>query len=294
MRKRLISLVLILLLISGCKNNSTSDSSTSDNTVFSEITEISTAEQTTEAVTDTDELRLVLEGKYVSILGDSISTYEGVSNSTQNNSTLGVNYGYYSLQTGEIPNQTFTYWGQIIRKYNMELLVNNSSGSNLLTLDTQDPKPGYIRVEELAANMGKLNGTKPDYIFLYMGTNDFLHWVEPGTPDFKNTDINATPKTFAEAYVITIEKAIKLYPDAKILCFTLLPASDGSNRVLNYNKVIKEVAAYYGNRTILVDIFLKSGITSANLGTYTSDGIHPNFKGMSTITEVIENALVTR
>ncbi len=70
------------------------------------------------------------EGKKVSILGDSISTFDGVSNNPEYNSTIGDNHAFYldgSLAWGS-GGMTLhdTWWQQVIDALGMELCVNNS------------------------------------------------------------------------------------------------------------------------------------------------------------------------
>ena len=62
-------------------------------------------------------------GKKVSILGDSISTFEGVSNNTAYNSTIGGNWIYYTDGLHGVSLHD-TWWQQIIDTLDMELCVN--------------------------------------------------------------------------------------------------------------------------------------------------------------------------
>ena len=80
----------------------------------------------------------VLSGKKISILGDSISTYEGVSNNASFNKTIGLNNRYYETGASKaLPTQNLTYWGQLIEKYGMELCVNNSTGGGKVAADVE-------------------------------------------------------------------------------------------------------------------------------------------------------------
>ncbi len=65
-------------------------------------------------------------GKKVSILGDSISTYTGISNNAKYNSTLNKNIGFYPAN--DVTEKEETWWQQVIDALGMELCVNNSSG----------------------------------------------------------------------------------------------------------------------------------------------------------------------
>ena len=243
-----------------------------------------------------------VSGKYVSILGDSISTYQGVSNVGSVNTTIaGYNVWYNGDWQNVMSSPNETYWGKVITKYGMELLVNNSCGGNRMfdAGGTGITVPaGYMRAENLAANTGALNGTKPDIILMFMGTNDHIAGITLGElSDATYTNVRSgngykTPTSFTEAYIIGLEKACNLYPDAKILCFTLLPSHYNTNwTVWNaYNARIREISQHYSNVT-LVDVAKDSGITTENYRLYTFDGTHPNQAGMHRISIVLEEAL---
>lgn len=236
-----------------------------------------------------------MAGKYISILGDSISTYDGISNGTDiANTTVSGYNAYYKSQM----DASQTFWGQLIAKYGMNMLVNNSCGGNCLLRDSGSgvtAPAGYKRVEELAANTGPLNGTKPDLIFIFMGTNDFHANLPLGelTEETYDSVISGdgyiTPSTFTQAYIITLEKAQKLYPDAQIYIFTLIPNSWGRDDSA-YNSRIRQLATHYEN-VFLVDVAAKSGITKDNCGVYTFDVLHPNKSGMNAIAKVLEEAI---
>ena len=87
-----------------------------------------------EAVEDTKRQRLAaaLKDKTVSILGDSISTFGGVSDNSQYPQTLNQNIGFYPLNN--VTTRTETWWQQVTDALGMELGVNNSSdGSRILS-----------------------------------------------------------------------------------------------------------------------------------------------------------------
>lgn len=91
----------------------------------------------------------MLKGKKLSILGDSISTYQGVSNDERTNSTIAANPYFYR---DPFPLDK-TYWKIIMDNLNMTLCVNNSwSGGNLSGID--DPTSGVNRAAELSRDNG--------------------------------------------------------------------------------------------------------------------------------------------
>ena len=53
----------------------------------------------------------------------------------------------------------------------------------------------------------------------------------------------------------------------------------------DYNDAIREIAKNLDVN--LIDLFLASGINSANISTYTVDKLHPNANGMDLITECV-------
>lgn len=222
----------------------------------------------------------VLSGKKISILGDSISTYEGVSNNANMNKTIEKNSVYYN--TGEdkvLPTQNLTYWGQLVEKYGMEICVNNSwSGSKTMNYGTETSTPAIERCTELHNNEGE----EPDIVLVYMGTNDLMD--------------NKIVK-FASAYEQMIDKILDKYKNAEVFCFTLLPGRDYATyetRIYEYNEKISEIVKGYEDRVHLVDMYTESGIAWNNLSTYTHDSVtlHPNATGMEKMAKVLERALL--
>ena len=238
----------------------------------------------------------VLSGKKVSILGDSISTYDGYSNNANINSTIGSNgTAWY----GSVNNLSVeeTWWMQTINDLDMELCVNNSKSGSQVWEDNNSA--GYnTRVENLHDNTGDDSGTNPNIIFIYMGINDILndtnHTSNLGTyeaidfsalitDDGDGTYTYASPTTFAEAYAITVHKAINLY-GADVFCFTPQNAVSTEQKpyLATMVDIITKVASYF--ECSLVDLYNNSGITA----------VHPNAEGMDTITELVKEALVRK
>ena len=112
-----------------------------------------------------------LAGKTVSILGDSISTFGGVSNNANNNSTIGNNAVYYSGQGGI--SCADTWWQQVIDVLDLELLVNNSwSGSCVFRPRKGEASVGYT---DRCVNLHN------DYTGVCSGTNrKLIENVRPG------------------------------------------------------------------------------------------------------------------
>ena len=229
-----------------------------------------------------------LTGKKLSILGDSISTYQGYSNDkTSANTTIGNNAVYYPK--GSIDNTNETWWMQSVLSTNMTLLVNNSwSGSRI----TNGSGAAYAeRCEQLHSDIGEDQGT-PDVIAVYMGINDLRNKVEAGeykslSSVYSESTGYKTPETFAEGYEITIHKAVTKYADADVFVFTLPPCSGANLEELGqYNDIIRAVAKEFG--CYVVELGAVEGYTPA---AYTDEGLHPNEAGMDLITDLFVRSL---
>ena len=231
-----------------------------------------------------------LSGKTISILGDSISTFSGISNNaTDTNNTIGGNAVYYPKY--EIDNSSETWWAQTAEATGMEMLVNNSwSGSRVLS---GNGAAYNTRCVQLHDNTGENNGTHPDVIAVYIGINDFNAGSTIGT--FENlSDIYTeeegyiTPETVAQAYAIMVHKMTEMYDNSDIFLFTL-PAN-GTNKntelLAKYNNVIKDIAESFD--CYVVDL---ANIEGYDYATYTSDGLHPNELGMDLITDLFVRTL---
>ena len=171
-----------------------------------------------------------LAGKTISILGDSISTYTGVSNNAAYNATLSGGEIYYTEGRWGVY-QKDTWWQQAIDTLGLELTVNNSWSGSCIFNTRSGTVGAYV---DRSVQLHNTKGKEPDMIAVYLGTNDFCNYKSTlGT----SADIDyvslitktesaytyATPTTAAEAYAIMLHKAAARYPDSEIYCFTLLP-----------------------------------------------------------------------
>ena len=225
------------------------------------------------------ELAAVLEGKNFSILGDSISTYEGYSNNTAYNATIGDNALYYTnTDHFDLGGAEDTWWMQAADAAGMQLLVNNSwSGDRL---------GGSGQALSRCVELDNTQDVPPDVIAVYIGINDFNSYASP--------DISA--EDFAGLYREMLQKIKAKYADADVFCFTLLPNGDmgGSLRELRaFNAAIEAAAGECGY--YVVDLYNDSGITEANMAAYYGDTesqtLHPNSAGMDCITDCFVDVL---
>jgi len=263
------------------------------------------------------------KGKTVSILGDSISTFNNISNNASYNKTLSKNNAYYK---DHFISSEVTYWGRLIKDLEMELCVNNSSGGARVFGSAGSGNyydAGVLRGVELDHDNGTPNDPtddkKPDVIIVYLGTNDAtnipygeLHsMLEAAEPENYNSIIkpwldnilaktsNATAvmpgvsyTTVEEAYALTFYKMKQTYPDAEIICLNLLENSvTAPKKVEAYNRIIAAMAGYFD--LTLADIHKYSGFSIETRHTYTVDTtcVHPNAAGHFLMTRAILKSL---
>ncbi len=223
-----------------------------------------------------------LADKQLSILGDSISTFQGYSNdATQGLSQNSVFYNSSFLSVED------TYWYQLMKMYGMNLCVNNSWSGAYASLHTPNVgsnvdrdgsvSSGVIRASKLA----KLDGTAPDYILIYIGINDLNNG-------------SVTDEVVCEAYMEILNTVSATYPNAKVFCINLPNRNEG-NDPRPINEGIKNAVDEHDN-AYLVDLYSshysgeKYKYNSSNSSKNT-DNLHPNALGMDFMTELIAEVM---
>ena len=242
---------------------------------------------------DITEEGIVLEGLGLSILGDSISTYDGYM-------PTGFNV-FYPL-SGELTNVSQTWWMQLMDDTGMELCANNSSAGSTCagdSLSIDNPQYGCsgLRTSLLNGEQGRM----PDVIIIYMGTNDLLEGIPLGDNDGTKLVEEGMIKNFSDAYSLILDKMASDYPIATVYCCTLPPIGDWgivqpfetfTNHLgltsEDYSERIRVIA---GNKGVSVIELSDCGIEIDNLAEMTTDGVHFNIKGMECIAQAMLNGL---
>ena len=202
-------------------------------------------------------------GKKLSILGDSMSTYQTI-----------VPDGYscfYPYPTADVNNYNDTWWMQVANRFGMKLLMNNSFSGTCVSTGTGNYS---TTLDSRLANLMK-NGEKPDVIIIFMGANDCgSQYVQLST--------------FKSSYKVMLEKIQALCPEAEIICLTLPKAKmyTDANRA-DYSKVIMDTAAEYNCKVIN----LENSWDPNNFDNLLCDSIHPKKAGMDKIFETIYYSL---
>lgn len=203
-----------------------------------------------------------------SILGDSISTYVGVSNNPETNPTIGMNPAFYRPP---FPKEK-TYWNLVAREIGLTLCVNNSwSGGNLS--GELDPSSGVNRAGELT----DADGNSPDLVIVFMGINDLGRRVDPNV--------------FSEDYVKALTTIKSNHPDAKVCCVNI-PDRDPilKTGAALFNSLIASAVDMHGDNFFVADLF-SSRLNNDFYYMNTLDGLHPDEDGMKIIAEVVAEAI---
>ena len=273
-----------------------------------------------------DQLKDKYSGKYVSVIGDSISTFQLYSNNTSYNSTIGSNEVYYS--SNNIASWRCTYWGKLINDLDMKLCVNNSrSGKTVYGVPALSYADSSIfRATELDNDNCTPNDPTddipPDVILFYQGINDITlnspfgdlykllknadatsynkivdDWfkaVLAKTDNGSDIDHGATVTSFEQAYALTLYKMKTAYPDAEIYCLDLIENLSKSAEVIDkYNLCIHAIVDYFDGVT-LVEHRAQSGITPNNYHSYMADAacLHPAPSGFWRMSTVIMKSML--
>lgn len=253
-----------------------------------------TEEKVTAEETENPDEAFSLEGTTLSILGDSISTYENW-----------IPYGYNNFYpaSGDVKDINDTWWIRMFDDTGMKLCANaSSSGSTCAgdSTDAENPQVGCgdFRITDLSDK----NGAYPDIIVVFMGTNDLLVSIPLGDNDGTVTVEEGIIDNFADAYSLMLDKLETYYPCSEIYCCTLLQVGDYGTETPyvaftnglgltaeDYSKKIEMIAENKGYPVI--DLY-HCGIEIDNLQNMTSDGVHPNAEGMKYIAEAVTSTII--
>ncbi len=212
----------------------------------------------------------MLKGKRLSVLGDSVSTYNGVSNDAQANNTILSNPSYYCKRHFPVES---AYWHIVLDKYGMSLCVNNSwSGGNLSGRD--NICSGVNRALQLARDSGEA----PDFIIVFMGLNDLGRGIDK--------------TVFALDYELTLLRIREKYPEACVCCVNM-PDRYGqfAERTKEINNAIENAVSKMGEGFFIARLYDYKFKDFDDYYYMTFDGLHPNFKGMEIIADVICRAI---
>ena len=239
------------------------------------------------------ETEMTPEGLGLSIMGDSISTYDGY---------IPEGFVVFYPLNGEVQDVSQTWWMKLLDDTGMELCRNDSSsGSTCVgdSLSIDDPKYGCsgLRTSLLAGEQGRM----PDIIIIYMGTNDLLIGVPLGDNDGTQSVEEGMVDNFSDAYCLILDKVVSNYPISQIYCCTLPPVGDwGTSQPFvtlvnhigltseDYSECIRVIA---DNKGVSVIELSDCGIEIDNLQEMTTDGVHMTPDGMECVERAVLNGM---
>ena len=208
-------------------------------------------------------------GKKFSILGDSISTFKGVTTDDPN-----TFYGRVMMEKGGFRDVNDTWWMRVIHGLGGVFERDNAFAGSCVA-------DGYglgrgMSSDERTGALGE-----PDVILIFGGAND--------------VGFGVTEEGFRAAYARMLARLREKYPAAQIVCGTLI----NGRKVLDdepyfmgeepgkplepFSSIIRECAAQAGARVV--------DMAASGLVYDTIDGCHPTAGGMAQLAELWLSAL---
>ena len=206
--------------------------------------------------------------KKVSILGDSVSTYEGF---TPDGFAF---YGEWNARETGVASAKDTWWRKVIGVMGWKLARNNSMSGSLVAGRLLTSGTSIRRIKDLAAN------GMPDVILVAMGANDW--------------GFSVLPEEFESEYRNMLQLLKLTYPDARIWCATLPEAEEPDQEYSFFNVDAVVSKRVYSDiiRKAAAEADLEIADLAAGGQSYqTIDGVHPNREGMQTLANLWISAL---
>ena len=173
-----------------------------------------------------------LKGKKISIIGDSISTYDQTGYKVNGYAMYYPNASIEGI--ADVDSVDKTWWKQILNLTGATIEVNASYSASCVTnvLSGQGYPDFYDRCT--AAILGN-----PDIIIVALGTNDSSQAVPIGDFDYTTAYTSLDESTFSNAYIKGIKALQTNFPNAEIICVSLY---------MNpwYVNAIHSIASYFG------------------------------------------------
>ena len=239
-----------------------------------------------------------------SILGDSISTFEGCIPQD-----FRVYYEGERCEATGVQAVEDTWWAQVIAHLDGEFLANASYSGSMVEGAGFPAGNSDRRVAALAAG-----GRAPDVVIVFMGINDYgwggaeaqaagrgnalpecLDEAALGEPRVAGLAPADAAERFGEAYSQMLGRVRAAYPDAEVWCCTLCPGRvAGSARSTfaynlrgvhfnRYNDAIRAAAAQRGCRV--------ADVRAQGRDYEALDGTHPTARGMQQFAALVIAAM---
>lgn len=214
--------------------------------------------------------------KLVSIVGDSISTYTGY-----NPEGYSVYYNREKQRNNSLNSVHDTWWAKVNQALGAYLCVNNSYSGSRVT-GTEFPAASC---EERLSNL-QTDKYSPNIILIYIGYNDWGYGVKVRRRGLKALT-GKNRLIFTDAYEHMLTKMQEHYPEAQIVCGTLMRSKLKDNEGWNFPEAYAGVTFEDYNEAIRKICRRKkcylADIGSLNRRYETLDGSHPTREGHITI-----------
>ena len=237
-----------------------------------------------------------LSGKYISIMGASTSTFDGISNDVNSNSTIGINAPYYPKAF--LGDAADTWWMRTIDALDLKLCVNNSWSGSCVSTKTDGAEKAACMDRAFQLHNDVL-GIEPDIIVLIIGGNDALRGYDVGEYSDAQDIYDAEKQTyigdcalFSHAYATMVHKVKRRYPNAAVYACSMLhwQTRKHDKGVAQYNAAVEKIAKEFG--VTYVDFYHETAICPETEGDYFhTDGVHPNKNGFAQMAECIVRTL---
>lgn len=239
-----------------------------------------------------------------SILGDSISTFEGC-----NPEGFAVFYEGERREATGVLQQGDTWWAQVVDALGGEVLANGSFSGSMVEGAGFPAGDSAERVEALACE-----GRAPDVVIVFMGINDYgwggadaqaagrgnalpacLDLDALGAPREPGLAALDAAERFGAAYSSMLARLRAAYPRAEVWCCTLCPGRvagrDGSTFAYRlrgvafdaYNDAIRAAARAHGCRV--------ADVRALGRDYEGLEGTHPTARGMCQFAALVLHAM---
>lgn len=238
-----------------------------------------------------------------SVLGDSISTFEGC-----NPEGFRVYYEGARRQAAGVLSPADTWWAQVIDQCGGIPLRNGSFSGSMVEGAGFPAANSQQRIEALAKE-----SVLPDAILVFIGINDYgwggadAQMAGRGNALPQNLEVSSVPERtagvapvnttegFAVAYSAMLKRICAAYPQAEVWCCTLCPGrvagSDHSTFTYrlrgihfdSYNEAIRVAARQNG--------CLIADVRALGCDYEAVDGTHPTKRGMQQLAQMVLRAM---
>lgn len=229
------------------------------------------------------------EGKIVSIIGDSISTFTGIDSMV---------HPYYP--NSDVQSVNDTWWGMMLSKMKAKRGYNSSIGGSCIAHKSGESYTCFDDSSRyLSLKTSGTTGTNPDIIIGFGGVNDWVYEIPIGTKDDDYSNPNGTTLYAALRHLITMLQTT--YTNAYIYWVTPIrnwyetdvniPPTRNGVELKSYIDAIKDICQLHGVKCI--DLYTNLGFNYNNRSIKQIDGLHPKKAGMADICNYIYNAIMS-